>query len=35
MNEYEKYRVWLAGAQVVATLVSPCIMLYFVNKREK
>lgn len=32
MTEYETYRVLLSAGQILATLISPCVMLYFMNK---
>jgi hypothetical protein len=35
MNEYEKWRVWLAVAQIFVTLGSPFVLIYVNNKLNK
>lgn len=35
MNEYEKWRLILAGIQIVATLFSPFVIIYVNNKLNK
>lgn len=32
MSDYEKYRVWLSFGQIIATLVSPLVIIKLTRK---
>lgn len=35
MTEYEKWRLYLSAAQVMATLLTPFMVWYFIKRRNK